>query len=221
MFDPATSVFTTLSREAGLPTDKLESVQVQGEQLRLSFGTEYLRFASGGYRQFPPITFDPKTNHFAPNGEPKLLTQTEAEAEFNKAPPARLPFLGGVLSKRQQRDGQTYLCGTRGLVILDGGVTEPQIAPLGAKLWLNTVARQLAESELRKPAIQTPADLAAALKDENPFYRANAIGSLLGFKRPLDDRFLPLVISQLSSATMRVRSTSLYVMTLFTGDKHN
>ncbi len=218
VFDPATSVFTTLGRENGLPTDKLESVQVQGEQLRLSFGTEYLRYSSGSYRQFGPTTFDPKTNQFAPSGEPKILKQNEAERGFNKNGPTALPFLGGVLSKRLQRDGKTYLCGTRGLVILNGELAEPQFATLGAKLHLNPVAEQLADAEQRKPVIKTPEDLAAALKDKNPFYRANAIGALLGLKRPLPVAYFPLVSSQLSDATLRVRSTALYIVTLFPDD---
>ncbi|MBC7822215.1 MAG: hypothetical protein IAG10_35470, partial [Planctomycetaceae bacterium] len=218
VFDPATSVFTTLSHENGLPTDKLAAIQVQGEQLRLSFGTEYLRFGSFGYRQFGPTTFDPKTNQFAPSGEPRVLKQDEAEGWTNKAAPVGLPVLGGTLAKRLQRDGQTYLCGTRGLVILAVGAAEPRFAPLGAKLRLNTAAQYLAEAEQRKPVIKSPDDLAVALKDENPFYRANALGTLLGLKRPLADGYLPLVISQLPDPTMRVRSTALYILTLFADD---
>lgn len=218
VFDPATSVFTTLSHENGLPTDKLEAVQVQGEQLRLSFGTEYLRYSSGRYRQFDPTTFDPKSNQFAPSSEPKILKQNEAERWVNKSDATTLPFLGGVLSKRLQRDGKTYLCGTRGLVILNGELSEPQFATLGAKLRLSPIAEQLADAEQRKPVIKTPDDLAAALKDQNPFYRANAIGALMGLKRPLPAAFFPLVSSQLMDATLRVRSTALYIVTLFPDD---
>ena len=218
VFDPATFVFTTLSRENGLPTDKLESVQVQGDQLRLSFGTEYLRYSSGSYRQFGPTTFDPKTNQFAPNSEPKILNQNEAERGLKKTDSSALPFLGGVLSKRLQRDGKTYLWGTRGLAILTGELAEPQVATLGAKLRLNPVAEQLADAEQRQPVIESPEDLAAAIKDANPFYRANAIGALLKLQRPLPAAYFPLVSGQLSDTTLRVRSTALYIVTRFADD---
>ena len=218
VFDPATSVFTTLSRENGLPTDKLESVQVQGEQLRLSFGTEYLPYTSGAYRLFAPTTFNPKTNQFAPSGEPKLLTQKEYEGGVNKAEPELLPFLGGILSKRLQQHGQTYLCGTRGLVILDGTAAEPQFTPLGAKLQFSATEKQLADAEYFKPEIESPADLAATLKNDNPFYRANALAALKDLKRPLPAGFLSVIASQMADPNVQVRATALYLVTQFTDD---
>lgn len=219
VFDAATSVFTTLSHEDGLPTDKLEFVTSKGDQLLLGFGAEYLRYGSGGYRRFEPITFDPKTNQFGPSGEPKILPQNEAEGWLNKAQPESLPILGGTLSKRFQRNGQTYLCGTRGLVIFDGAVAEPKFAPLGAKLLPSVIAQQLADAEQRKPIIKTSDELATALKDENPLYRANALAALLSLKRPYADDFLPLLASQLSDPNVRVRGTALYFVTQFADDK--
>ncbi len=222
VFDPMTSVFTSVSHEDGLPTDKLAAVQVAGQQLRLSFGVNYLRYNASGearYRQFGPTTFDPQTHQVGAIGEPKLMQQNEAEpSQRQAAPPKPLPFLGGFQFTFVKHDQQTFVCGTRGLVILDRDVAEPLFESLGAKLVETPTVRQLADAEQRPVKIKSPEELAEALRDDNPFYRANAVASVLSLKRPYPAPFLPLIASQLTSTNLRLRATALYFMTLFADD---
>ncbi|MDA0285589.1 MAG: hypothetical protein O3B86_19775, partial [Planctomycetota bacterium] len=181
VLDSTTSVFTTLMEEDGLPTGKLESVQVDGRQLRLVFGTEYLRHNSSEnlrYRRFPPLAFDPETNQFGQKVEPKLLAQNEAEPrEIAKG--STVPFLAGALTQRVEHEGKVYLCGTRGLVISDGEVSDPTFPEIGVRRHITLAARHLAEANARKVEIQSAAELAVALRDENLYYRANAIASTI------------------------------------------
>lgn len=222
IFDPATSLFTSISHQDGLPTDKLDSVQVVGQQLRLNFGLEYLRFNAVGeqrYRQFGPVTFDPQTQTVTPAGEPKLMPQNEAEGPRQRTPlPKWVPFLGGFATKSMQVNGRMYLAGLRGIVISEGLVAEPKFAELGAKISATSPTNNLADAESRPVNIQSPDELATALKDNNPLFRANALASLLRIQ-PLDADYLPLIASQLNSRDVRLRSTALYFVTKFDDDK--
>ena len=223
IFDPTTSIFTSINHEDGLPTDKLESLQVAGDKLRLNFGVEYLRHNAVGelrYRQFGPTTFDPQTNTVAPGGEAKLLQQNEAEGAQWKAPlPKWMPYLGGFATKSTNSNGRTLLCGTRGVVLFEtAAVAEPKFAELGAKLVQTGEGGQLADAEKRPVKVSSPNELAQALRDENPLYRANAIASLLAIKPPLANEYLPLVANELSSRNKRLRATALYFVTKFKED---
>ncbi len=222
VFDPTTSVFTSVNHEDGLPTDKLEGVQVVGQQLRLSFGVNYLRYNASGelrYRQFGPTTFDPQMHQVGAVGEPKLMQQKEAEpSQRQAAPPKPLPFLGGFQFMFVKHDQQTFVCGTRGLVILDRDVAELLFEAFGAKLVETPTVRQLADAEQRPVKIKSPEELDEALRDDNPFYRANAVASVLSLKRPYPAPFLPLIAGQLTSTNLRLRATALYFMTQFGDD---
>ena len=215
VLDSTTSVFTTLMEEDGLPTGKVDRVRHAGRQLSLVFGTEYLRHNSSGnlrYRRFPPLAFDPEAHRFGPKVEPKLLTQKEARPR-EKARWSTVPFLAGALTQRVEHKGKVYLCGTRGLVISDREVSHPTFPEIGARLHITLTARHLADAETRKVMIQTPAELAIALRDENPFYRANAIASTSRIQQAAPAGFLPLMASQLNEKNTRLRATAFYFVT--------
>jgi HEAT repeat protein len=217
VFDPATSVFTSFSHEDGLPTDKLESVHVVGQQLRLTCGVNYLRHDAVGdqrYRQFGPAMFDPQTGRVTAVGEAKLLPQNEAEPSMLRdAAPQRLRFLGGTQARSMKGGDQTILCGTRGLVILSGEVAELSFDALGAKLVETATVQQLADADRRPVKVKAVEELAQALRDDNPFYRANAIASVAVLKPPYPAEYLPLIASQLNDGNMRLRATALYFVT--------
>ena len=225
VFDPTTSVFTSITQEDGLPTDKLDNVQVDGEQLRLTFGMQYLRHNSSSsgelrYQLFPLIAFDPKANRPGPIVKPRLMKQNEADELSQGAGWTPVPFLGGSLAQRLKHDGKIYWCGTRGVVISDKDVVAPTFAPLGAQQVLTLTARQLADAKQRAVSVVTPGDLAGALSDENPFYRANAIASMhSSANRPYSPEFLPLLASQLEEKNTRLRATAFYVVCEFSDDQ--
>ena len=222
IFDPTTLVFTALTEEDGLPTEKLDDVSVVGDQLRLTFGEEFLRHNHSGavdYHQFPPVTFDPKTNKTRPVGKPRPIRQNDLYENRRDVKWSTVPFLGGTLSKRVEHNGRIYLCNTRGMVISNKDAPEPQFAALGAKLQESLTARQLADAESRNVVINTPQELAIALQDENLFYRANAIASINRLRRPYSDDFLPLLSSQLDEPNTRLRATAFYFVHLFPDDE--
>ena len=149
VFDPVTATFTSLHQGDGLSTDKLKSVGVMDDHLTLTFGPEYLRYSRDDqirWRQFPPATFDPRTNTFTAGGPPQLSkneppgrTPIGGGADpldapnLDKASPdndlfgtpsgVKRPnewaatFLGGTVLYRRTLDGKTFTCGTRGVVI--------------------------------------------------------------------------------------------------------
>ena len=152
VFDPLTATFTSLHQTDGLSTDKLQAIAVKDDHLTLTFGPEYLRYLYNDdfrWRQFPPATFDPKTNSFTAGGPPQLSKNEprgrtpigdvadpfedvpdpdDASPEYDlfgdpvavKRPKERaIPFLGGTVLHRQSLGGKTFICGTRGVVIAE------------------------------------------------------------------------------------------------------
>lgn len=222
VFDPQTEVFTLIAREDGLPTEKLESVSVDGDRLLLTFGEEYMRHNSSGgtrYQQFPQASYDPKSNTIGPIGKLRSTRQNDLHENRRNVKRELVPILGGTLSERLEHNGRIYLCGTRGLVISKPQAVEPQFAELGATLRETPAARQLADAASRKVVIKNPQELAVALQDENPFYRANAIASLNRLQRPYSDGFLPLLASQLEEPNSRLRATAFYFVQFYSNDE--
>lgn len=222
VFDPQTGVFTAIIQEDGLPTEKLDDVNVIDDQLLLTFGEEYLRHNRSGdsnYRQFPPVRYEPKSNKMGVIGKPRAIRQNGLQTNRRNTKPNQAPFLGGTVSQRLEHDGRIYLCGTRGVVIANADITEPQFAALGATLRESLAALQLVEADSRNVTIRTPLELAGALKDENPFYRANAIASLNRLQPPYPEDFLPLLASQLDEDNARLRATAFYLVTRFPEDE--
>lgn len=123
VFDPPTQVFTTFFRSDGMDSDKVIGLSVQDGQFELRYGVEYLRYGNVGerrYRHCRPGRYDPATGRFASGGEPELLVRREAEKRAAQASLGSLPLLGGSMTRRYERHGQTWRCGARGLVIVFG-----------------------------------------------------------------------------------------------------
>ncbi|MEA3208072.1 MAG: hypothetical protein QOE70_1129 [Chthoniobacter sp.] len=211
-WNPRTAVFNAYFPSDGLATGKLEAVAVEDGRLRVRYGVEYLRFNPHGdlrYQQYPAGLFDPAKGEFTPAGKPQFLKQTEAEKGIQR-PREPLPYLGGYLLHREERDGRIWLCGTRGMLVIEGSKTpELTIVSLGAKLVDDPRRAQLAEAKNRPVKMATAEELAAALRDSNPFYRAQVLASMPAVTA---DQLAP-VAALLDDPNVRVRSTALAKLT--------
>ncbi len=211
-WNPHTATFTAYFPSDGLATGKVEAVAVEDGRLRLQYGVEYLRSSAGSwprFRRFSPGFFDPAKGAFTPPGKVEVLTQNDVQPLSNRGGEA-LPFLGGYLLNREKRDGKTWLCGTRGMIVLDGSaVPKLTIAGLGAKLVEDPGRAQLAEAKARPVPAAGAREFTAALRDRNPFYRAQVLATLPAVTAEL----LPSVAALLDDPEVRVRGTALHKLT--------
>ncbi|HEV7403870.1 MAG TPA: HEAT repeat domain-containing protein [Chthoniobacteraceae bacterium] len=211
-WNPRTATFTTYFPSDGLATGKVEAVAVDDGRLRLQYGVEYLRYNAGSgpmYRRFPPSFFDPAKGAFSPPGKPDLLTQNDAQSS-TKSGGDPLPYLGGYLLLREERDGKTWLCGTRGMLVIAGRASPKlTIASLGAKLVDDPRRVQLAEAKARPVPAAGAKEFIAALRDRNPFFRAKVLATLPAVTAEL----LPSVAALLDDPEIRVRGTALHQLT--------
>lgn len=219
VFDPATRVFTSRTQADGLAADKLAGLAVSGRRLKVTYWSPDPSQARGSYQVIPPGVCDPLTGVVVSGGAPRLVEVDEIEGPKNlPPPPARrtLPYLGGFILGEQKHGGRTYLCGTRGLVILERG-SAPAAAEkeLGARLITDPRAALLAEAEARNAEVESLAQLQTALRDPNPYYRAQALAAQYIWRHEND--MLPALIPALADPELRVRCTALYQLTRVTG----
>ncbi len=119
VFDPKRSRFTTLNTTDGLLSNAVEAVSEKGDALEVRYGVEYRRYAGGKYHLFPPSSYDPVTGSFSKRVDPKVLDQSAARAVSEKRDRNPLPVLGGSIVAKRQFGDETWLLGTRGVVIYD------------------------------------------------------------------------------------------------------
>ena len=223
VFDPKTSVFTALFGSDGLATDKLAQVRPSGKHIELVYDIEYGRRGPYRYRRFPPGMLDPVSGVVRSGGEARHMGETEGRNELyslHQAPRRAMPCLGGFVLAERRIGGQTWLCGTRGLVILRGREPPPFVArPLTVKLVSGERERLLKEAERVARLVKNarPDELTGLLADllrsDNPYCRAEAIAGLLARSRRVDDALLPGIVAALDDPDMRVRATALYAVT--------
>ena len=220
VYDPETTLFTSLTMTDGLATDKLDSVSVEGGELKLDYDVEYMRGSRADaqrYRLYPPGHYRPATGTFTPVPEPRLMSSGErSKAIVNLRPKpesATVPYLGGLVISQQVIDGKTFICGTRGLVILSTEARpELQIAEITPRVRFDPRVALIADANKRRGFVGSPQELAKVLQDENPYYRADVLASLLD--RELDaEEYIPLIASQLDDSNPRLRTAALYLLT--------
>lgn len=217
MLDPATGVFTSFQRADGLDSDKVERVEVTSDnQLRIYYGAERSMARSGSaktFERYPPGLFDPKSRHFTSGGPPQLLTDFEAMADMRarrKAEP--MPCLGGKVLQVRERDGKTFLCGTRGLVILHGPPAAQGFDPLGARVKMDPRVQWLAEA--RQYGISSlPLEQVKSLAvHTNAYIRANALASAILLKPEHQRDVLTLAEASVTDPFHRVRATAVWLL---------
>lgn len=180
VFDPPTRVFTSFFRADGMDTDKVAGLAVKEGQLELRYGVEYLRFHNldnQRYRQCRPGRFDPTTGQFTSGGAPEFPPQAEADQRIAQATVGTLPVLGGPAYRRYERDGQTWLCGSRGLVIFPGREAPAlTFAPMQVRRVpsvIETLREEATQIEIPKPI--PAARLKELVAHPNRYVRANAV----------------------------------------------
>ena len=219
VYDPKTAVFTALFTGDGLSSNKLAGLEAANGKLRITYGVEYLPRvghpgidARSGYLQCAPSTFDPADGAFTSLGQPTVSGNGghyRGSKGSARTGGKAMPILGGLVNATSSIGDKTVCCGTRGVVIADGE-NPPQIAmePLKANEKLSDRVRQIAEALARKYSINSPADLAEALKDKNPYVRAQALAAIGRKPKVIMDDYLDQIATQVGDANVRVRSTA-------------
>ncbi len=235
MYDPLTRVFTPLTLSDGLASNDIQALRDDGDLLRITYGQKGCIWKE--YQQFPAGTYSPITGAFSPPGEPKTVEPRYGES-YSDYPPLdqQAPFLGGWVMQEKHIDGKTWICSSHGLIILDNNaprtlnISELAVTRVSRSLPIEPAMRQIAGALQRDVHIQSPDDLARALQDGNPYYRAQALAQLenahlAGNGEPnstgehaasgidIDKGYLPLIISQLNDPCLNVRATALLLLT--------
>ena len=184
-YDPQTTVFTALLRSDGLATDKLANLEAADGKLRLIYDLEYMRRSGdGSSRLYPPGIYDPASGKVTPGGNSRLLRQPEASKLRNASQQNRrpMPYLGGFVLSEREHQGKTYICGTRGLVVVPTGqgLPPPAVAELQVKLVAPTTDLLAEASQMDIPRPIPIETLKGLLDHANPYVRARALGAAHG-----------------------------------------
>lgn len=211
--DLATQVFTSYHAADGLATDKVIQLDRHEGKLRLSYGLVGAPAGDQCHHLYSPTEFDPQTARFSPRGEPQLLSQNEASARLTARTTNRLtmPCLGGFVLAETRRGDKRYLCGTRGVVILTGEAA-PALAPepLTVRFLPSVQQRRRVEAHTRPRRFDSEEQLAAALNDPDPIYRAYVLEALMRDRRV--EAAAALVVQKLDDPDVRVRSTAFVMV---------
>ncbi len=179
--DLRTSVFTTLTKEDGLPSDRVVRLERVGRQVRIACVPP--RFKAP---QKASVLFDPEKDRIRGiKAMPPAGTFTEALQEgawdSGKAPGqpgALMPFLGGRILHRSTLGGRTFLCGTHGVVVLEKPrVVEHPWVPVPVTTRMGPELLQVAEAREWKSNVPTQEELTGLLNHPNPFLIANALAT--------------------------------------------
>lgn len=222
IYDERSRVFTSLFRADGLASDKLAGVERDGANVRLQYGVEYLRFHNGKYRSFPPGVFDPQSGTVAGGGPSQEIPQPSRRTPERK----KMPFLGGFVASEQKSGDKTYLCGTRGLVIVEDAavardaLTTAQLEPHAIQSATNSPVNNACGLPMR---IRSPEEAERYLSDPNRRVRMETLEWLprvcmpdkappSRWKAPImiAEEYEPVVLRALHDPDEKVREAALY-----------
>ncbi len=195
--DPATGVFTSYFQSDGLGTDKIARLEKEGGNLRVIYDIEYSRGNSVyDYRQFGPTRFDPATGVPVDRAVVKYLPQPDTGGIFGaREGVARTlaPCLGGFVIREQYIVGKKYICGTRGLAILDAYGPIPTLAfdELEPQLTVDPHITMKAFADSASIRVNSFADFAEFVASDNPYLRNRAIMGVQHLARTDPEPFLP------------------------------
>ncbi|MEM7012581.1 MAG: HEAT repeat domain-containing protein, partial [Verrucomicrobiota bacterium] len=145
---------------------------------------------------------DPATNEFSPRPEMARFNQSDAGKRAARERGEPMPILGGSVIAKREIGGETWLLGTRGIVI--GADTPPlETAALPIKVTRNERREQLAEAERIRRERKLSFEERIAI--DNPFVQADALTML---QPPLDADQVKSVSKFLNSPVVELRSTA-------------
>ncbi len=211
MFDPQTTLARSFFDVGGLPNNALERVAATPSgRVDLTFGVQYRRWSDFKNQRQPDGWFDPKTGAFSAPRAPIISKDARLSAPKSLG---TLPILGGPIVARQKFAGQTWLLGTRGVVIAgDKAIAPPKLARIAARVAPDPRALQLADARKRAPRIASLAQLQAAMKASNPFFRAQALASLLDSSLLNQAPARAILVERLDDPNVRARATALALL---------
>lgn len=211
MLDPQTTLLRSFFDVGGLPSNALERIAATPSgRLELGFGNQYRRWSDFKTQRQPDGWFDPKTGAFSPLQAPVITKQVKLSTAKTSG---ILPILGGPITARQQFKGKTWLLGARGVVIVgDKPVAPAKFARIAVKTAPDARQLQLADAQKRAPKIGSLAQLQTAMKDQNPFFRAQALASLLGSSLLNQAPVRARIVEQLDDPEVRARATALALL---------
>jgi HEAT repeat protein len=220
--DLRTGLIQVMTIGDGLKTDKIKALRADGTKLHVLYGVLYGVRAYGTamedsvpapgasreeVRTFRSSVLDTATGRLSDGGE--ILTLAPPQRPEQATP---LPIVGGELICRLARPGIEILGGTHGLVLVPaGGPALPHRVSRAAESVTLVLSRRqalLADAQRRPAEFQSEEDLARALRDENPLYRAKALASR--FVSANRAAVFPLLAGALEDAELRVRCTALF-----------
>jgi HEAT repeat protein len=226
VFDPETRVFTSYFRSDGMSTDNVVGLAVKDGQLELRYGLVRNPNAKDDfqlYLQYPPSRFDPATGQFTSGGEPEIVPRAEGEKRAG-ANIGTLPFLGGPAYRRYERDGKTWLCGSRGLVIFSGKDTPAlAFASLNAQRIPNrtqelTKALREEAARVHFPNPISAAQLKELVTHTNRYVRANALAAAMTPVLQGGDEYVLILADCVRDPYSHVRSTAVWLLSRSKGD---
>ena len=226
VFDPETRVFTSYFHSDGMSTDKIVGLAVKDGQLELHYGLVRNPNAKDDfqlYLQYPPSRFNPTTGQFTSGGEPEIVPRSDGDKR-EQTNIGTLPFLGGPAYRRYEREGKTWLCGGRGLVIFSG-----KDAPTLAFASLNSQRIPNRTQELTKSLREEAAHVhfpnpisVAQLKElvthTNRYVRANALAAAMTPVLQGGDEYVPILADCVRDPYSHVRSTAVWLLSRSKGD---
>jgi len=225
VYDPGTSVFTAFFRSDGLATDKLAGVTLEPggilgrDRLVLKYDVEYMRHSGGENRLHPPGKFDPESLVCKPGGKARIMRRSEARKIMypGGGPEKRraMPYLGGFVLSEQKRKGKTYLCGTRGMLVLSGRARGAALktASIRPRVVFDPEIAQLDEAEkMNIPQPIALEDLKELLLYDNPYVRAGALAAAKGPVSEGNPEYTPLIAKCAADPHRLVRTTAALLL---------
>jgi HEAT repeat protein len=213
--DLDTGLVQTLSAADGLKCNKIKALRADGAKLQIIYGWMYGPRSRHGHD--PKAVHDPSDDHVITYTSSILETQTGHLSDGGEtlpspiylANPQPVPYLGGTVLMDVTHGGKRFIGGTHGLAILDNpSITlASSVETQNVTRLLSVRQQQLSDAEARRPTIRTVEDLAKALQEPNPYYRANVVHS--DFVSQNIDQCMDLIAGRLADPELRVRCTAL------------
>lgn len=210
VYEPQTGGFTPWFRADGMDTDRVVGLAVKDGQLEVRYGVEFHGDDYNNRR--PPGRFNPTTGQFTSGG-----TQEIPPVEGKRLAPAAngtLPVLGGPAYRSYERDGMTWHCGSRGLVIYPGR-TAPALtfAALNAQRIPNPTETLRQEAKLTDIPKPVPLDrLRELVASPNKYVRANALAAAITPVLQGGGAYVPVIAGCVRDPYRNVRSTAMWLL---------
>ncbi len=209
VYDTETRVFTPWFRSDGMDSNKVVGLAVKEGKLEVHYGVEYP--ADDTKNNLYPGQFDPANSQFTSGGKEPI-----APVEGKLPAPAIngiMPVLGGPAYRSNQRDGKTWHCGARGLVIFSGTKAPAlTIAPM----WVKRIpsAIEISREEAKKIKIPNPItakQLKELVKHPNPNVRFRAVkASYAAVRGDQAAEFAPILLDSVNDKFPYVRAVAIW-----------